>query len=101
MARFWAKFVEEKLLNAAWIATRSQGDEQENALKSAMEVLEKIEGELRGKKFFGGEAIRYLDLAVGWISFWLPVREEVGSMKILDPSKFPNINALIASAKHG
>ncbi|CAK9156546.1 unnamed protein product [Ilex paraguariensis] len=93
MARFWAKSVEEKLLETAWIAMCSQGDEKENALKSAREVLEKIEGELNGKKFFGGEAIGYLDLAVGWISFWLPVWEEVGSMKILDPSKFPNIIA--------
>ena len=57
----------------------------------AMEALEKIEGELKGKSFFGGESIGYLDLALGWISYMLPVWDEVGSMKIIDPLKFPAI----------
>ena len=55
-----------------------------------IEAMEKIEGELKGiENFFGGENIGYLDIAMGWMAHWLPVWEEVGSMQILDPNKFP------------
>ncbi|XP_015887865.3 probable glutathione S-transferase [Ziziphus jujuba] len=93
-ARFWAKFAEEKVLEAAHNAMCSLGEDKEKAVKLATEALEKIEEELnKGKKekFFGGEDIGYMDIAIGWISYWLPVWEEVGSMPILDPPKFPAI----------
>ncbi|KAL2343263.1 hypothetical protein Fmac_004548 [Flemingia macrophylla] len=89
LARFWADFVEHKLLNAAWVAMCTSGEDQENALKVAREAMQKIEEEIKGKKFFGGENIGYLDIALGWISYWLPVWEEVGSMQIIDTLKFP------------
>ncbi|CAL5416470.1 unnamed protein product [Camellia sinensis] len=88
--RFWTKFAEEKI----WMAMCSEGDEKERALKASIEAIEKIETELKGKtQFFGGESIGYLDLALGWISYWLPVWEEVGSMKIVDQIQFPNTTA--------
>ncbi|KAL6989916.1 glutathione transferase [Sarracenia purpurea var. burkii] len=94
MARFCAKLAEEKVLNSAWIAMCTHGDEKDKALKSVMEALDNIEGELKRNenKYFGGESIGYLDLALGWISYWLPVWEEVGSMKIVDPTRFPAIS---------
>ncbi|XP_059447618.1 probable glutathione S-transferase [Corylus avellana] len=88
-ARFWARFGEEKLFEAAWNALCSLGEEKERALKLAIEAMEKIEEEIKGKEFFGGESIGYLDIALGWISYWLPVWEEVGSIQILDPLTFP------------
>ncbi|KAL6956985.1 glutathione transferase [Sarracenia purpurea var. burkii] len=99
MARFWAKFAEEVLLESTWMAVCSQGDEKERALKSAIEALEKIEGELKGKemKYLGGERIGYLDLALGWISYWLPVLEEVGSVKIVDSARFPSTTAWMSN----
>ncbi|KAI8560932.1 hypothetical protein RHMOL_Rhmol04G0294700 [Rhododendron molle] len=95
MARFWAKVADEQLFLNAWMALCSQGDEKEIALKQAMEAVEKIEEELKGKKskFFGGESIGYLDLVLGWISYTLPVWEEVGCMKIVDPIQFPSTTA--------
>jgi glutathione S-transferase len=67
----------------------SLGEEKEKAVKLAIEAMEKIEEEIKGKKFFGGESIGYLDIALGWISYWLPVWDEVGSMQIFDPRTFP------------
>lgn len=96
MARFWAKVGEEKLLYNAQMAMFTQFEEEkERYLKEAVESLEKIEEVLiKGKsKFFGGEKIGYLDIALGWISYWLPVWEEVGSMKIVDPILFPSTTA--------
>lgn len=87
----------KQLLDPSWIAMCSSGDDQENALKVARESMEKIEEEIKGKKFFGGDNIGYLDIALGWISYWLPVWEEVGSMQIMDPLKFPATNAWITN----
>ncbi|KAF7113743.1 hypothetical protein RHSIM_RhsimUnG0107800 [Rhododendron simsii] len=69
----------------------TQGEEKETNRKQAVESLENIEQELiKGKsKFFGGESIGYVDIALGLISYWLPVWEEVGSMTIADPTRFP------------
>lgn len=92
-ARFWAKFAEQKILEAAWNALCSLGDEKERAIQLTIEALQQIEGELKGKQFFGGERIGYLDIAAGWISYWLPVWEEVGSMKIVDTQQFPAISS--------
>ncbi|KAH1250844.1 hypothetical protein AAZX31_05G150500 [Glycine max] len=97
LARFWANFAEQKLLDAAWIGMYSSGDEQQNAVKVAREAIEKIEEEIKGKKYFGGENIGYLDIALGWISYWLPIWEEVGSIQIIDPLKFPAITAWITN----
>lgn len=76
---------------AAWEALCSRGDERERAKKSSMEALEKIEEEikLRGKKYFGGETIGFVDLVAGFIAYQMPVFDEIASMKILDSSKFP------------
>ncbi|CAK7327260.1 unnamed protein product [Dovyalis caffra] len=93
MTRFWTKFAEEKIFYAAWNALCSLGEEKEKAIKLTVEAIEKIEEELKGKQFFGGESIGYLDIAIGWMSYWLPVWEEVGSMKIVDPLQFPATNS--------
>lgn len=84
-----------QILYAAFKAMCSDGDEKENAVKLIKEAMEKIEEEIKGKKFFGGENIGYLDIALGWISHWLPIWEEVGCMQIMDPLKFPAIASWI------
>ncbi|XP_031266457.1 probable glutathione S-transferase [Pistacia vera] len=44
-----------------------EGEQQEEAMKQAKETLEVLEGELKGKKFFGGDAIGFVDITLGWI----------------------------------
>ncbi|KAF8392196.1 hypothetical protein HHK36_022538 [Tetracentron sinense] len=98
MACFWADFG-EKLLKASSTAMCSQGEEHDKALKQTIEYLGIINGELKGKKFFGGETIGYLDLVMGWIPHWLLVWEEVAGMEVLDPIKFPYLNAWMENFK--
>ncbi|PON82292.1 S-crystallin [Trema orientale] len=89
-ARFWAKFVDEKVLFGSFEACKAQsGEEKEKAIESAQESLAFLEKQIEGKKFFGGERIGYLDLVTGWIPLWLGVMEEVGEMKLLPAEKFP------------
>ncbi|KAI3469775.1 hypothetical protein Pfo_026438 [Paulownia fortunei] len=90
-ARFWAKVAEEKLFGSAWLALCSEGEKQGRAVKVAIEALEKLEEMLKGKSFFGGDTIGYLDLIIGFVSYMLPAWEEVASVKIFDPLKFPAI----------
>ncbi|ONI09272.1 hypothetical protein PRUPE_5G228000 [Prunus persica] len=93
IARFWAKFADEKVVFGAWRAcTAAEGEEKEKAIESALESLAYLEKQIEGKKFFGGEEIGYLDLALGWIPHWLNTMEEAGGMKLLEAERFPSLH---------
>ncbi|KAI3419947.1 uncharacterized protein J3R85_012879 [Psidium guajava] len=89
MARFWAKFGDDKVMQSIWTAFVSEGKEQEAALAEASEHLQKLEEELRGKKFFGGDNIGYLDIALGWLANLVRVFEEISGLRVLDGERFP------------
>ncbi|KAB5531804.1 hypothetical protein DKX38_018474 [Salix brachista] len=93
MARFWAKFADEKCLMGAFMAFWKEGEEKEKAIESALESFTFLEKQIQGKKFFSGDDnIGYFDLVMGWIPLWLNVMEEVGGMKLDDPQKFPSLH---------
>nr|KYP36333.1 putative glutathione S-transferase [Cajanus cajan] len=94
LARFWGTLA-DKLAKTSWDAMCGSGDEQEKTVKEAREVMDKLEEEIKGKRFFGGDRIGYIDIAFGWIPCWLPVWEEVGSMQIVEPLKHTAISAWI------
>ena len=86
-----------QILYGAWGAMISSGDDQEKKVNAVREAMEKIEEEIKGKKFFGGDNIGFLDIALGWITYLLPVWEEVGCMQVLDPLKCPGISAWVTN----
>ncbi|KAF8412593.1 hypothetical protein HHK36_000562 [Tetracentron sinense] len=93
MARFWAKFVDEKFMEALKQALFLEGEQQEKEVKKAIEAIEILEGELQGKeKFFGGETIGFMDIVLGCVPAWLEVVEEVAGIKLFDSQKFPSFN---------
>ncbi|KAL0414307.1 UNVERIFIED_CONTAM: putative glutathione S-transferase [Sesamum radiatum] len=92
-AHLWARFADEKVLESAWLALCSEGERQERAVKQAIENLEKVEEKMKGKRFFAGDKIGHVDLMMGFVSYMLPVWEEVAGVEILDPQKFPAIAA--------
>ncbi|KAH0731025.1 hypothetical protein KY290_002054 [Solanum tuberosum] len=90
MARFWAKFVDDKLLPSVWSIFTEKGDEaKKEAFVPAVQNLEIIEEQLKEKKFFGGDSIGYVDLALGWMAYLVDVFEEVIDLKLFDAHKFP------------
>ncbi|KAL7003090.1 glutathione transferase [Sarracenia purpurea var. burkii] len=91
MARFWAKFVEEKFSEVARKVLLVEGEQQERAVKDAKEALKILEGELKGKKFFGGEDIGLVDIALGSVALWLGVIEEVSGVQMLDSLNYPSL----------
>ncbi|GMI84580.1 glutathione S-transferase tau 7, GLUTATHIONE S-TRANSFERASE 25 [Hibiscus trionum] len=94
--RFWAAFIDDKLMEACRKAFATTGEDQAVAAESMAEALKLVEQELGGKKYLGGdEEIGYLDLVAGWIAYWLQFVEEVGGFKVMDSAKFPCLDAWI------
>ncbi|XP_021911349.1 probable glutathione S-transferase [Carica papaya] len=91
-ARFWATFGDDKVLARMWSSFTSQGPEQEEALAAATENLKFLVEELQGKKFFGGDKIGFVDLALGWLTNMLGAMEEVNGIKIVDEQRFPRLS---------
>ncbi|EEF38362.1 glutathione s-transferase, putative [Ricinus communis] len=91
-ARFWAKFGDDKVIPSMWAILTKEGKEQEEASAQTNENLKFLEEELKGKKFFGGEQIGYLDIALGWLANSVPVLEEI-SLKVIDKEAFPLLSA--------
>ncbi|XP_031264971.1 probable glutathione S-transferase [Pistacia vera] len=89
VARFWAKYIDEKLIEVIRKILFSKAEEQEEAVKQAKEALEVLEEEVKGKKLFGGDTIGLIDITLGWISLWLGVIEEASNVQIFDSEKFP------------
>ncbi|XXG50617.1 hypothetical protein AAC387_Pa02g4591 [Persea americana] len=92
-ARFWAKFAEDKCVVSILLVFLSEGKEQEKAVEELLEALKILEEQLKGKEFFGGESVGFLDLVAGCIPHWLPVFEEVCGFKLLDANTFPSLHA--------
>ncbi|EYU26814.1 hypothetical protein ABFS82_02G131600 [Erythranthe guttata] len=96
-ARFWAKFGDDKVMPSIWSVFTSQGDAREEAIVQAKTNLEFLEEEIKGKKFFGGEAIGYVDLAFGWMANLIGILEEIIDLKLVDAEKFPFLSAWMSN----
>uniref|UniRef100_F6GUW8 glutathione transferase n=3 Tax=Vitis vinifera TaxID=29760 RepID=F6GUW8_VITVI len=89
MARFWAKYMDDKLWPAATKVVVSKGEEQKAVIEEIQEQLKTLESELKEKKFFGGESLGFVDIAANIIVFLLVAQEALGLMEILTEEKFP------------
>ncbi|KAJ8750499.1 hypothetical protein K2173_015645 [Erythroxylum novogranatense] len=89
IARFWAKFVDEKILQTLKKARGAKDEELQKIIEEAGEQMKILENELKGKDFFGGETIGYLDIVTFSVAYWFQVQLEVLGVKFLTEEKFP------------
>ncbi|XP_047319497.1 glutathione S-transferase U8-like [Impatiens glandulifera] len=95
--RFWAKFVDEKLIEAFKMACYGE-DQQSKGICLVEEVLMILEKEKAARKentFFGGETIGYLDIVMGWIAYWFKYAEEAGQLDLMDAIRYPHLMSWI------
>ncbi|XP_073050137.1 probable glutathione S-transferase [Primulina eburnea] len=93
IARFWARFIDEKCLPAMWTACWSVGEDQVKAKEEAEELLKFLDNELKGKKFFGGDNIGLVDIAANFIAYWSMIFAELVGLQLITNDKFPNLCA--------
>ncbi|KAK7294589.1 hypothetical protein RJT34_17478 [Clitoria ternatea] len=92
LARFWSKFIDDKIVPAAWKAVFAVDEkEREKNVEESYEVLQFLENELKNDKFFGGEDLGFVDIAAVFIAFWLPIFQEIGGFQLFTSEKFPKL----------
>uniref|UniRef100_A0A6J1DBH4 glutathione transferase n=1 Tax=Momordica charantia TaxID=3673 RepID=A0A6J1DBH4_MOMCH len=91
LARFWAKYIDDKIVPAILKVARSKVEEREKAVEEASEACEALEKELESKKLFGGDRIGLVDIVGIVVAYWVPAIEEGVGFELLTSHKFPNI----------
>uniref|UniRef100_A0A5B6YFY7 Glutathione S-transferase n=1 Tax=Davidia involucrata TaxID=16924 RepID=A0A5B6YFY7_DAVIN len=96
IARFWAAYIDDKWFPSIRSIGTAQGEE---AKKAAVEQVEEgfvlLEDAFvkcsKGKNFFGGDRVGYLDIALGCFLGWLRVTEKMNNVKLLDEARTPGL----------
>ncbi|XP_019164738.1 PREDICTED: glutathione S-transferase U17-like [Ipomoea nil] len=94
--RFWATYIDDKWFpKLRTIAAAEDEEARKAAIGEVEEGLGVLEGAFqscsKGKKFFGGERIGFLDIALGSLVAWIRVIETFNSIKFLDEAKVPGL----------
>ncbi|KAL9243441.1 hypothetical protein vseg_017328 [Gypsophila vaccaria] len=89
MARFWAKFIDDQCLPSLWKAFWGPEDEQKKSEEEARNNLKELEKELKGRRFFGGQNVGYLDIVSNFIAYWLDAIQQAGGKQIVTKETFP------------
>ncbi|KAF6134195.1 hypothetical protein GIB67_013592 [Kingdonia uniflora] len=93
VARFWAKFADEKCIDNKVFFSVGEEELQKN-VEESKKLLKIVEEQGLGEtKFFGGNEVGLADLAFGAISHWLGVIEEIMGVKVLQSHTFPRLFA--------
>ncbi|XP_015897020.2 probable glutathione S-transferase [Ziziphus jujuba] len=89
-ARFWARFIDEKLMPTLWKVFWGCED-HDKVKEEAKEHLETLENELKDKKFFGGETVGLVDIVGNFIAYWVPRIQEASGLVLLTEEKYPKL----------
>jgi len=94
--RFWAVYIDDKWFPSMSGIARADGDEaRKSAIELVGEGLVLLEDAFakcsKGKSFFGGDKIGYLDIALGCFLGWLRVTEKMNHVSLLDEAKTPGL----------
>nr|ADE76765.1 unknown [Picea sitchensis] len=98
IARFWAAFVDDKLVPCEEALT-SQGEQQQKAVEDSVANFLVLEEALRtslcfsGKPYFGGDEIGFVDIALGGMLTFVKTLEKATNSVLIDVEKMPLLSA--------
>nr|WAA68402.1 tau class glutathione S-transferases [Pinus yunnanensis] len=95
IARFWAAFIDDKVIPSIVGAFKGQGEEQQKAVEESVANLLLLEEVLRstGKAYFGGDGIGLVDIALGGLLVPIQTVEKVTNIVLIDAQKTPLLSA--------
>ncbi|KAF9616579.1 hypothetical protein IFM89_030346 [Coptis chinensis] len=98
VARFWGAYIDDKWYSSLFGTLQAKTEEEIKTtiegLSTTFELLEEaFEKISKGKDFFGGDTIGYIDIAFGTNLAWVRVFEKLNLVKLLDETKTPNLYA--------
>ncbi|KAG8092361.1 hypothetical protein GUJ93_ZPchr0012g21510 [Zizania palustris] len=101
VARFWAAFIDNNLFPSCIGILEARTEEKKAAkLEEALAALQLMEGALvgcsKGKPFFGGDAVGYLDIALGCYLCWFKGVGDMAGATLLDAARTPELAAWAA-----
>ncbi|XP_047322497.1 glutathione S-transferase U17-like [Impatiens glandulifera] len=96
IARFWAAYLDDKWYPSFREYRLAEGEEEKlgivEFIKGGLVLLEEaFVKSSKGKPFFGGDNIGYLDIAFGSFMGWLKAGEMMTGLKLLDESTVPGL----------
>ncbi|ONK56267.1 uncharacterized protein A4U43_C10F5840 [Asparagus officinalis] len=97
LARFWAVYVDEWIVSFFTMLRANTEETKTEATEKTITGLRNLEEAFtkcsKGKQFFGGDAIGYLDIALGCNLGWIKAAPELSSVELLDATKTPKLAA--------
>lgn len=100
IARFWAAYVDDKLL-ASWLQSFRGKTEEEKAegRKQTLAAEEHMEAAFKecskGRPFFGGDSVGYMDVTLGALVAWVDAGERLYGFRHFDASRTPLLSAWV------
>nr|CAD1835429.1 unnamed protein product [Ananas comosus var. bracteatus] len=93
-ARFWAGYIDDTWFPTLpkYIKVKTEKEKAEAIEQSfvGLSLLEEAyEKSFKGKPFFGGNNVGYLDITFGSFLGWVKMIEKISSIKLIDDAKFP------------
>ncbi|KAL6983446.1 Glutathione S-transferase U17 [Sarracenia purpurea var. burkii] len=96
IARFWGAYIDDKWSPLLRELRAAKGEEEKlaavNQTIEGLVLLEEVFAKTsKGKDFFGGDHIGYIDIALGSFLGWLKATEKLADVKLLDKTKIPGL----------
>lgn len=98
VARFWAAYIDDKLFSSFMMMIMGKTEEEKaEGRKQLFAAVGTLEGALKecskGKPFFGGDSVGFVDIALGGFVAWVLARDRLSGLKHFDADRSPLLAA--------
>ncbi|KAF9623863.1 hypothetical protein IFM89_005448 [Coptis chinensis] len=98
VVRFWGSYIDDKWFSSLLATLKPKTEEEKKTaiegVSTGIELLEEaFEKISKGKDFFGGDTVGYIDIALGANLALVKVVEKLNGVELLDETKTPNLYA--------